>query len=218
MILITVHPESVAKALLNSVDLVLAVGAVAGADDRGLLRGRRRTPRPSRSDARSSRGEVLAVVAAIGGTAGPGPVHSASIAAAPAFAQVRRGQPGAGAELPLPRPRGQAQPPRPEPEPVSPDRRRRRRRDLDASPPPGRLFGMVPPANQGCRPRRRSGTGRAAAGRYAPQDSRAAIREAVERRYTLPSEPAEFARPTPVSRRGPDVFRGRRSGKPGPPL
>jgi hypothetical protein len=29
-----------------------------------------------------------------------------------------------------------------------------------------------------------------------PQDSRAAIREAVERRYTLPSEPAEYARPT----------------------
>ena len=27
-----------------------------------------------------------------------------------------------------------------------------------------------------------------------PQDSRAAIREAVERRYTLPSEPAEYAR------------------------
>jgi HAD superfamily hydrolase (TIGR01484 family) len=28
-----------------------------------------------------------------------------------------------------------------------------------------------------------------------PQDSRAAIREAVERRYTLPSEPAEYAKP-----------------------
>ncbi len=27
-----------------------------------------------------------------------------------------------------------------------------------------------------------------------PQDSRAAIREAVERRYTLPSEPAEYAK------------------------
>ena len=27
----------------------------------------------------------------------------------------------------------------------------------------------------------------------APKDSRAAIREAVERRYTLPSEPAEYA-------------------------
>ncbi|MGP0063058.1 MAG: HAD-IIB family hydrolase [Isosphaeraceae bacterium] len=36
-----------------------------------------------------------------------------------------------------------------------------------------------------------------------PQDSRAAIREAVERRYTLPSEPAEYARPTkPESKPG----------------
>jgi hypothetical protein len=29
-----------------------------------------------------------------------------------------------------------------------------------------------------------------------PQDSRSAIREAVERRYTLPSEPAEYAKST----------------------
>ena len=193
MILITVHPDERRPALLNAVDLVLAVGespertirAFCEAVGEGRPELSPTTLEPLEVLAWRRRSNDLPVrVRCI-------PPRSERRRHSP---QVCRGQPGPGAELPLPRPGGQTQPSGPEPEPVPPARRRRQRRDLDVPPPAGRLLGVVPHAASRTQswPKRpnRSSSSRD----VTPADSRAAIREAVERRYTLPSEPAEYAK------------------------
>ncbi len=163
MILITVHPDSVAKALLNAVDLVLAVGESPERTIGDYCQAVGE-PAPNMEPTTLEPLEVLSWWRRTRRSfAGPGPLHAPAVGATPPLAEVRRGQPRPP-QLLLPRPRGEAQPPRPELEPVPPDWRRRRRRDLDVPPPSGRLLGMVPLQDQGRRPGRRCGAGRETSG------------------------------------------------------
>ena len=92
MILITVHPESIAKALLNAVNLVLAVGESPERTIRDFCEAVGERPPEMSADAPSSRCEVLAWWRRSKEPPGPGPLHPAS---ARSVAAIRASMPRA---------------------------------------------------------------------------------------------------------------------------
>ena len=192
MILITVHPDERGQGAVERGRPGAGRRRVARTDDPGLLRGGRRTaPGDGPDDPRAAGGPRL--VAALAGAAGPGPLHPPAVGATPPLAEVRRGQP---------RPRRSFHFRGPE------EKLNLRAQNLN-------LFLQIADGvddetwmhhlrqgdySEWFRSKIKDADLAGEAERVekqadvTPQDSRAAIREAVERRYTLPSEPAEYAK------------------------
>ena len=167
LMLITVHPDHVAPAVLSLIDTIVTVGEApeqaietfSAALERSRDAGEPLEARPPASRRGADLVEIEWRVAF------PAAARPTARRAAPTPAQVRRGHPGRGQELLFPRPSGQAQPACPEPRVVQPDRGRGGRRDLALPSPSRRLLTLVSRGDQGRYARRRDSADRGTADR-----------------------------------------------------